>query len=98
MTTDLVALSVRLEEQTGYDSIPTIERVYDRYPNGSYACCWPDCGRRTREAVAMWRHVHFQSHGLSFDRTWEEVTASTLDDPEGGSHAQHELPSKEQPT
>lgn len=56
------ALSEDWEQQTGYDSIPTIERVYERTPAGAFCCPWPRCGVVRRDSVAMWRHVH-TGHG-----------------------------------
>lgn len=58
----LEALSLAWEKQTGNDSIPTIERVYERTPNGAYRCVWPRCSFARRDAVRMWRHVH-TAHG-----------------------------------
>jgi hypothetical protein len=64
---DLVALSLWLEEKTGYDSIPTIERVYDATDTGRIECCYPDCKFRSLNAEDVWRHVHFgRTHGLTF--------------------------------
>ena len=62
-----VKLSLAWEEQTGYDSIPTIERVYERTgrgrtDSGAYKCVWPKCGFARRDSVALWRHVH-TAHG-----------------------------------
>lgn len=51
-------LSVAWEDESGYDSIPTIERVYDRTPSGAYLCCWPGCKVARRDAGALWVHVH----------------------------------------
>jgi len=56
------AMSLRLEQETGYDSIPTIRRVYDRTDAGAYICCFPDCGVARRDAIVLWRHVHFGPH------------------------------------
>lgn len=67
-------LSVDLEQETGFDSIATIERVYNRSDSGSIVCCYPDCRYSRRDPVAIWWHVHFGPHGLSFDaRTPEEL-------------------------
>ena len=64
---DLEALSQRLEQQTGYDSIPTIERMYRTTPSGTIKCCYPHCTVLRRRPEDMWRHIHFsQKHGLSF--------------------------------
>jgi hypothetical protein len=65
---DYRALSVRLEQQTGYDSIPTIEGMYEDPDHpGRFVCCFPGCTTATRSAQRMWLHVHFgQKHGLSF--------------------------------
>ena len=71
---DLRELSIRLERETGFDSIPTIERMYD--DDGVYRCVFPDCHVTRREAAVMWRHVHFGArHGLSFGRTLAELSA-----------------------
>lgn len=78
-------LSLRLERETGADSILTIELIYECtadafYPpperRGAYLCCFPDCSFRSMSAEKMWRHVHFspRKHGLSFGvRTPEEL-------------------------
>jgi hypothetical protein len=67
-------VSVGLEDATGYDSIPTIERIYE--DNGRYLCPFPGCVRATRSAETMWRHVHFsRAHGLSFDARTPEAAA-----------------------
>ncbi len=58
------ALSLKWEKQTGYDSIPTIERVYERTAKGAYVCVWPACRFARHDAVALWRHVH-TAHGPS---------------------------------
>jgi hypothetical protein len=64
---DVVELSVILEEQTGYDSIPIIERLYAKTTRGHIKCCFPDCKYRTPNPADMWVHIHFtQTHGLSF--------------------------------
>ena len=36
-------LSLAWEAATGADSIPTIERMYDRTHTGAYLCVFPDC-------------------------------------------------------
>lgn len=59
---DVVALSLEWEAETGYDSIPTIERVYDRAPSGAYVCVWPGCSYSRHYSGSMWRHVH-SAHG-----------------------------------
>lgn len=59
---DIRAISLDWEERTGYDSIDTIERIYDRSNSGAYLCVWPRCAFSRKDAVALWRHVH-TSHG-----------------------------------
>lgn len=66
LSADYVALSLRLEKETGYDSIPTIERVYEATDTGRICCVWPGCKFRSLEAEDVWRHVHFGKHGLAF--------------------------------
>jgi hypothetical protein len=56
------AVSLAWEAATGYDSIPTIERIYDRAQSGAIECAYPDCDFRRHDAEAMWRHVH-TGHG-----------------------------------
>ena len=51
-------LSLAWEQETGYDSIPTIERVYEWSDTGVCSCVVPGCTFRRRDAEAMWRHVH----------------------------------------
>lgn len=76
---ELRALSLRLELDTGCDSIPTIERVYDRTLRGAYECPHPGCRLARMQAAEMWRHVHFGPHGLSFGvRTPEEIEEEAL--------------------
>lgn len=55
---DVRERSKRLEEETGADSIETIEHVYDRGPSGAIRCVYPGCKFHRFDAVAMWRHVH----------------------------------------
>lgn len=59
---ELEQLSVALEDDTGFDSIPTVERLYDG------VCCFPDCEFHRSDPAALWEHVHFsRKHGLSFE-------------------------------
>lgn len=53
------------EDELGFDSIYTIERVYEQAETGAYVCPWPDCGFRRHGARDMWNHVHFarKHHG-----------------------------------
>jgi hypothetical protein len=55
---ELVELSLDRERVTGEDSIPTIERVYDRTESGAYCCPWPECRTVRHDPVKLWRHVH----------------------------------------
>lgn len=58
-SSDVRDWTLRYEADTGYDSIPTIERVYCvGEDEGLYECVHPGCGWRTRDAERMWRHVH----------------------------------------
>lgn len=67
-TSDLRALSVELEAETGYDSIPTIERIH----GGD--CPYLRCLFRRLDPEAMWRHLHFSNtHGLSFGMPLDEL-------------------------
>lgn len=52
------SLSVSWENHTGYDSIPTIKRVYPRSESGAFQCVWPWCRFTRRDPFAMWKHVH----------------------------------------
>lgn len=52
------ALTVEIEQETGLDSIPTIERVYERSPRGKYRCVFPECSYTTYASSGMWFHVH----------------------------------------
>lgn len=61
---DLEAISLEWEKQTGYDSIATIERIYERSASGAYCCVWPDCKVARNDAAKMWRHVH-TAHGTN---------------------------------
>lgn len=74
-------LSVRLERDTGYDSIPTIERLYyDPDDEGRYLCPFPRCPTVRKSAESMWRHVHFtRKHKLSF----RVATPAELEDHKG---------------
>ena len=56
------AISLAWEAKTGADSIPTIERLYERTPSGAIVCCWPECPFCRHDAVLLWRHVH-SAHG-----------------------------------
>jgi hypothetical protein len=69
MSVNLQLLSLDLEVETGRDSIPTIERLYDG------KCPWPDCGYRARNAEQMWKHLHFieNGHGLSFGVSFDDL-------------------------
>jgi hypothetical protein len=55
---DVRERSLRLERETGADSIATIERVYERRPSGAIECVWPRCEYARHDPVALWRHVH----------------------------------------
>lgn len=79
--TYLRAISLELEEETGYDSIPTIERTYlDLDERDVYECPFPDCSLVRRDSVAMWKHVHFsRKHGLSFGRSLEHLIAERIE-------------------
>ena len=59
--------SVKYEQETGKDSIPTIERVYMRTERGGgIICIFPGCNFVRKDAEAMWRHVHAsKKHGLT---------------------------------
>ena len=59
----VIDLSVMWEKATSYDSIPTIQRIYDRTDSGAFRCPDPDCPFVRRDAVAMWEHVHGARHG-----------------------------------
>lgn len=58
------------EVLTGYDSIATVEHLYEDVKRpGVYVCVFPGCSLRRRSAEAMWRHVHgSRKHGFSFAR------------------------------
>lgn len=74
---DWEALSLLLEQATGYDSIPTIDIHYFK-DSGVGECVWPGCRFRRRDALALWRHVHFGPHGRSFGEganTYAELCA-----------------------
>jgi hypothetical protein len=84
---ELYALSVELERRCGADSIPTVESHYltgETVQNApTFMCCYSaastmgaeSCLMRRRDPVAMWRHVHFTGHGLTWAgcRTPEQV-------------------------
>lgn len=68
---DLVELSVQLQDETGYDSIPTIEAMY----HGQ--CVFPDCDFGSKSPEKMWKHVHFaRKHGRSFEASLDDLIAS----------------------
>jgi len=54
---ELIALSLGLEKRFGYDSIPTVERMYGD-DSGKLWCVFPLCKYSVRDPVKMWRHVH----------------------------------------
>lgn len=58
----IVEQSLEWERQTGADSIPTIERVYEQNTRGAYRCVWLKCNYTDHDAAVMWRHVH-TAHG-----------------------------------
>ena len=65
---ELTVLFVEMEDETGYNSIPTIENMYRGL------CVFPDCTFGSKDALAMWQHVHFgRKHGPSFDVTLREL-------------------------
>ena len=55
---DAEATSLAWEAAHGYDSIDTIERVYEQTRGGAYVCMTPGCSFARRDPEAMWRHVH----------------------------------------
>lgn len=59
----LDGLSFTWEQESGYDSIATIERVYSRTDGGAYACCFPGCAVTRRDLAKLWLHVHGPQHG-----------------------------------
>jgi hypothetical protein len=63
MMSDLVTLSVEIEADGGWDSIPTIDRMY-RWPDEDSACrcVMPGCEFRRHDPVEMWKHVHVSGH------------------------------------
>lgn len=76
---NLRELSRQLEEQTGADSIDTVERIYLDGDGRRYECVHPGCPFVRRDPVAMWRHVHFsRRHGLSFGVPLERLVADLL--------------------
>ena len=76
---DLRELSRQLEEQTGADSIATVERIYLDGDGKRYECVYPDCGFVRYDPVAMWKHVHFsRKHGLSFGVDLQRLVADLL--------------------
>lgn len=82
---ELREVSLILEKRTGYDSIPTIERLYGDEVGGMppYECA--ACGYRVRDAVQMWRHVHGftvrELHGTSFSEA--EIVAALAENARG---------------
>lgn len=76
MATDLRALSIWWEDRGGWDSIPTVETHYSYHDDGVYACVWPGCPFTRRDAVAVWKHVHFApKHRPKTSPTLAELTA-----------------------
>lgn len=72
---DWEALSLRLEQATGYDSIPTIEGHYST-GTGTFRCVFPGCKFTRSNPYDLWRHVHFSAnHGPSFgvSTTYDEL-------------------------
>ncbi len=59
---DVEATSLAWEAETGCDSIPTIERVYERTSTGAYTCILPGCDVARHSSELLWRHVH-TGHG-----------------------------------
>lgn len=72
---DLYALSIILEEATGYDSIRTIRQNYSKNESGSFKCPFPGCRVAHRDARRMWRHIHFtrDAHGYAFNIPWIKI-------------------------
>jgi hypothetical protein len=60
---DLVDLTLALENRYAYDSIPTIKRQYAETEDGPFGCVFPECSYATRDAARMWRHVHGVGRG-----------------------------------
>jgi hypothetical protein len=54
----LDGLSFAWEEESGCDSIDTIEAVYSRTDGGAYVCCFPGCSVARHDAAKLWLHVH----------------------------------------
>lgn len=78
---EIRALSLRLEHDTGHDSVATIERIYDRTLNGSYVCKRIGCRVARKQAVELWLHMHFGVHGWSFGvGTPDEIEEPDADD------------------
>lgn len=70
--------SLKLEQKTGYDSIPTIIRMYAEDVNGVLECVYPRCHFKRHDAEQMWFHVHAGKHGQSFGLTRNQIIEKVL--------------------
>lgn len=78
-TTDaLRSLARRFEADTGQDSIDTMETHYRAENTDALVCVMPHCKFRRTDPYAMFQHVHFGNHGLSYGMTFEQFTALAL--------------------
>jgi hypothetical protein len=51
-------VALAYEDETGYDSIDTIESVYECTEAGAYLCPYPHCKVARHDPLQMWFHVH----------------------------------------
>lgn len=60
---DIDEMTLKLEELTGHDSVPTITTHYEDQFTSTFMCPFPACSFRRASPVEMWIHVHLsQKH------------------------------------
>lgn len=58
--------SLAIERDQGWDSLHTMATNYPTSPSGAVRCPFPKCGFTRFDPRAMFEHVHFKAHGLTF--------------------------------
>lgn len=58
-----IAVTLGWEVYSGFDSIPTMEEVYEQTPGGAYVCIHPGCKFARKDTLKLWVHVHGPAHG-----------------------------------
>ena len=70
--------SAQIEAVDGWDSLGTMETKYPATESGAILCPFPTCGFARFDARAMFKHVHFGPHGLTWRMSLEDFAAGEV--------------------